>query len=141
MPGEAREVWDVAREVLDVAAEVVRCTATRHPIEPVHRPPVPGAPVGAVTVTNETDPIPGLPQRDRPAAGERPAHNAIAAVVPVAPAAEKIVEAVVLLQDHDDVSDWTHRPRKGRVGPGGGTRGQHLPKDRNEHPTPHKPRR
>ena len=42
----------VAREILNVAAEVLRCMATRHPVEPVHRPLVPGAPVRPVTVIN-----------------------------------------------------------------------------------------
>jgi len=89
-----------------------------------------------VTVSHKSHPIPGLPQRDRPPAGKRPPHTTIAAVVPVAPAAEKIVEAVVLLKDDDDVSEWTHRPRNGMVRPSRSSRGQQLREHRNQHWNP-----
>ena len=88
-----------------------------------------------VTVIHKTDPIRRLPQRDQLPARELPAHDTITAVVSVAPAAEKIVEAVVLLQDDDDVSDWTHRRRSGRARLSG-SRGQHLREKRDEHGNP-----
>lgn len=90
----------------------------------------------AVTVIHETDSIRRLPQRDQRPVRKLTAYNTITPVVSVAPAAEKIVEAVVLLQDDDDVSDRAHRRRSGRVRPGGSSSRQHLREQRDEQRNP-----
>ena len=89
-----------------------------------------------VTVVHKPDPIRRLPQPDHLPARKPPPHSTITAVVPVAPAAEKIVEAVVLLQDDDDVPDWTHRRRSGTFRPSGSIPERHRRKNRNEHENP-----
>lgn len=88
-----------------------------------------------VTVIHKPDPIRRLPQPDQLPARKLTTHNTVTAVMPMAPAAEKIVEAVIFLQDDDDVSDWTHRRCRDRARPTGSSRGQ-LRKNRDEHGNP-----
>ena len=99
-PGERSSV--IAREILNVAAEVLRRPATRHPVRTRPSPLRPRSADAPGYCDSQADPIRRLPQRDQLPARELPAHDTITAVVSVAPAAEKIVEAVVLLQDDDD---------------------------------------